>query len=258
MPSSSHSDAPDVVALGLEEREAHRAADEHGVGALQEGLEHADLVGDLRAADDRHERAGRVLEDARERLDLALEQQPGGVRQQLGDAHGRGVRAVRGAERVVHVDVGQRGVALRQLGVVLGLPRLVADVLEHHELGVGDVVEVGGEHDVGAEQLAEVLGDGLQRQLGLAVLRPAEVRREHDARGAALAQRRDGRQRRADPRVVGDVLRVVERDVEVDPQEDALALDVEVLERPHVRGASGAGRRSGSSSPTRCRTRTRP
>ena len=58
----------DRVALHGQEREAHRAADEDGVGALQEGLEHADLVGHLGAADDRHQRPRGVLEDAGERL----------------------------------------------------------------------------------------------------------------------------------------------------------------------------------------------
>ena len=52
----------DVVALRLEEREAHRAADEDPVGAGQERLEHADLVGHLGAADDGDERP---LADAR-------------------------------------------------------------------------------------------------------------------------------------------------------------------------------------------------
>jgi len=66
---------PDAVALGLEEREAHRPAHEHDVGAVEEGVEHADLVGHLGAADDRDEGTRGILEDAGERLDLALEQQ---------------------------------------------------------------------------------------------------------------------------------------------------------------------------------------
>ena len=50
---------------------------------------------------------------------------------------GRGVGAVRGPEGVVDVHVGQRGQLRGQLGVVLGLPRLEADVLEQqHVAGV--------------------------------------------------------------------------------------------------------------------------
>jgi hypothetical protein len=94
------------------------------------------------------------------------------------------------------------------------------------------VVEVRREHDLRpAQQLAQPLGRRLQRELGLAVLRPAEVRGEQQP-GPALAQPLDRRQRGADARVVGDAA-VRERDVEVDPQEDALALDVQIVERPH-------------------------
>ena len=112
------------------------------VGAVEERVEHADLVGHLGAADDRHQRPLRFLEDPVQRRDLALDQPSRGRRQQVRHRLGRGVRAVRGAEGVVDVDVGERGVALGQLGVVLRLPRLVADVLEHHDFDVGDLVEV--------------------------------------------------------------------------------------------------------------------
>ena len=122
-PASSHSEDADGVAGRLEEREAHGAADQHGVGALQERLEHADLVRHLRAADHGHQRPPRVLEDAVQRRHLALEQPPGGARQQVRHALGGGVRAVRRAERVVDVDVGERRVALGQRRVVLRLAR---------------------------------------------------------------------------------------------------------------------------------------
>ncbi len=73
----------------------------------QEALDDADLVGHLGAADDRRRTAasGRARMP-RERLDLALQQAPAPRRQQVRDALGRGVRAVRRAERVVDVDVG--------------------------------------------------------------------------------------------------------------------------------------------------------
>ena len=138
---------------------------------------------------------------------------------------------MRGAERVVHVDVGERGVAARQLRVVLGLSRLVADVLEHHEVAVGHVVERRRQRHLCAEQLAEALRRRAQRQPRLAILRPPEMGREQQPR-AARAQPLDRRQRRADARVVRDPA-AVERDVEVDPDEDALARHVEVLQRSH-------------------------
>ena len=243
--------------LRLEEREAHRAADEDPVGGLQEGLEHADLVRHLRAADDRDERSLGGGEDALERGDLALEQAPGRARQQVRHGLRGGVRAVRGPERVVDVDLGQRRVALRQAGIVLRLARLEADVLQHHEIAVGHVVERGGEHHLLAQQLGEPVRRGPQRELLLAALRPAEVRGQQQPR-APLAQLLQGRQRRPDARVVGDGPVLVQGDVEVHPDEDALALDVQVVKRAHARAPSGRAPRSGWSSPTRCRTRSRP
>src|SRR5919198_706424 len=168
----------DRVPLHGQEREGHRAADEDRVRPLEERLQHADLVRHLRAADDGHERAGRILEDPGERLDLALQQQAGRTRQQAGDALGRRVRAMRRAERVVDIGVGERGQPLGQLGVVLRLARLEADVLEHHDVAVGHVIEVLCKRHLGAQQLAEPLGYRAQRELRVASLRAAEVRDE--------------------------------------------------------------------------------
>ena len=104
--------------------------------SAEEAVDHGDLVGHLGAAEHRHQRARRVLEDPVERLDLAFQQPPGGARQQVRDALGARVRAVGGAERVVDVDVGQLRQRARELGVVVGLARLEADVLEQQDLAV--------------------------------------------------------------------------------------------------------------------------
>ena len=50
------------------------------------------------------------------------------------DAVGRGVGAVRSTERVIDVEVGERAELLRELGIVLSLPRFVARVLEQDDL----------------------------------------------------------------------------------------------------------------------------
>ena len=183
-PSSSHFESPTSWPWAAKNGKHMAPPMRTDVGALEERVEDADLVGHLGAADDRHQRPLRLLEDPGERRDLALEQPPRRRRQQVRDRLGRGVRAVRGAERVVDVDVGERRVALRELLVVLGLPRLVADVLHHHDVNVGDVVEVGRERHVGLEQLAR------------AARRPASARTP--ARGPWGA--RGGRAARAAPR----------------------------------------------------------
>ena len=78
---------------------------EHRVRPPAEVLEHAELVLDLRAARDEDERALDVAEQLAEVLELRSSSRPGVGRQEVRDALGRGVRAVRGAECVVDVEV---------------------------------------------------------------------------------------------------------------------------------------------------------
>ena len=80
-------------------------------------------------------------------------------------------------------------------------------------------------------QLGQPVGRRSQRQLGLAVLGPPRWETRISARPAA--ELLDRRQRGADPGVVGD-RPVLERDVEVDPHQHPLAVEVaQVPECPH-------------------------
>src|SRR4051794_72366 len=90
------------VTLRAEEAEAHRAADQKLVGQLEKATDQRDLVRHLRAAEHHGQRPLRILDEPLERRDLALEQRSGYRRQVLRHADGRGVRAVRRAERVEH------------------------------------------------------------------------------------------------------------------------------------------------------------
>ena len=118
-----------------------------------------------------------------------------------------------GAERVVDVDIAERGKLRGEPVVVLRLARLEADVLEHDDVARFErrdrslralAHDVGGETDLRAGQLGETIGDRSQRERGIRpALGAAQVRNEDDLR-AARAQRLDRRQRRANPRVVGD------------------------------------------------------
>ena len=134
--SSSTSDVPVRLAEGAIEGARHRAADPEDVDAIEEVVEHADLRRDLRAADDRHHRGARVVHDAAEHLELARHQLAGDRREQMRDALGRGVGAVRGAERVVDVHVGECGELPRERGIVGLLAGFEADVLEHADVTV--------------------------------------------------------------------------------------------------------------------------
>ena len=96
---------------------------------------------------------------------------------------------------------------------------------------------VGDEADRFAEQLPEAHGHRHQRvfRLQLALGRPTEVRGDHH-RSAVLEAVLQGRQRRTDARVLGDVAGIVLRHVEVGADEDAFAFDVEVGKLENVHG----------------------
>ncbi len=96
-----------------------------------EVLEHGNLVFDLRAARDDHERALDLAEQRAQVLQLLEQQQPGVGGQQLGDADGRRVRAMRRAERVVDEQVAALRELARERGIVLRLAGVEARVLEH-------------------------------------------------------------------------------------------------------------------------------
>jgi hypothetical protein len=235
-------------ALRAEEGVRHRPADAHRVGLGEQVLEDLDLVGDLRAADEGDEGPRGVAERLAEVLDLLLDQEPGRLLlHEPRHAGGRRVGAVGGAERVVHPDVGDRGELLRERLVVLLLLRVEAEVLEEQDLTVLEVLHellhpvadaVVGEDDVLLQQLGQALRRGLEGELlpilGLP-LRAPQVRGQDHLRlvvdGVA-----DRRERSPDPRVVGHPPLLVEGDVEVDADEDALAREVEGVD-----GAEGHG-----------------
>jgi hypothetical protein len=77
------------------------------------------------------------------------------------------------------------------------------------------------------DERAQVLLHRPKGQCRILVLRAAQVRAEPHLRGVTLEQKLDRRQRSPDPRVVRD-MPVLERDVEVDAREHALARDVGV------------------------------
>jgi len=180
---------------------------------------------------------------------LLLEEEPGHARQEVGDPLGRGMRPMRRPERVVDVDVGHVGQRLGEAGVVPLLLRVEAQVLEQEQVAGTQLADrdldprakgVTGHPHVAAEQQAEPIRDRLeaQRVVDLA-LRPAEVAGQ-DHRRASLEEIADGGQAGPDAGVVGDPP-IVERDVQVGPQEDPLAPNVDIPDRLLVHAAT-AGR----------------
>ncbi len=113
---------PDVVAERREEREDHAAADEEVVRAGDEVVDDAELVGDLRPAEDDGEGARRIVEEPVAHFDLGLDERSCVVREELGEFVHRRLLAMDDAEAVGDEVVGESGESpgeLAPLGFVL-------------------------------------------------------------------------------------------------------------------------------------------
>ncbi len=234
-----------ALALRVEEGVGHAAADDDGVGFVEEVVDDVDLVGDLGSADDGDEGLVGFGEGLAEVGELLLhEQAGGGMFDEVGDALGGGVGAVGAAEGVVDVDVAEGGEFFGEGGVVGLFFGMEAEVFEQEGLAgfevgghlAGDCADaVGGEgyvfvvaEDV-VEQDAEVVDDGAEAHGGDGLaLGAAEVRAEDDL-GLVAERVLDGGEGLADAGVVGDDA-VLERDVEVDADEDALVGEIQIAD----------------------------
>ena len=222
----------DGFAQRLVEGEDHTTAQDDLVRLGQEGLDDANLGGDLGAADDGAKRSLRVLDGAVEVVQLLLEQETGNVRLAgASDTSGGGMRSVRSTESIVDEDFGGASQLLGEPGVVGFFFLVESSVFQQAHGAVGHagdsllnfradaVVDLG---DQAGEQFGQSRANRGQAELVFrARLRSAKVRaRQH--LGAVLDQVFDGRDGGADARVVGDVHVAVERDVEIASDEDSL------------------------------------
>ena len=142
------------------------------------------------------------------------------------------------AEAVGDECVAELGVLAGELFALLvdlgGLTGIEPDVFEQGDLtitqsgdrlGSGGANDVGGQRDLHAGKLSEALGDGGQREGGVDLaLGAAEVGHDNDL-GTSVGEGLEGRQGRADTAIIGDDA-VLERNVEVGADEDALAAQV--------------------------------
>jgi len=138
-----HERRPDLATRREEERVGHAPADRERVDLRHERLQHVDLRGDLRTADDRDERPPRFAEQTAQRAQLLLHEETGVRGEELRHALGRGVRAMRGAKGVVHVEIEAVGEPFRERGIVLLFFGMEAHVLEKHD-AAGTQLRDGG------------------------------------------------------------------------------------------------------------------
>ena len=186
-PIGLHERAADLAAVGGQERERHRAADQKGVHAIEQRVDHPELVRHLRAAQDRDVRSGRIAQELPEDVHLALEQASGDGRaaareHQLRQRAHRRVGAMDRSERVVDVRVGQLREPPGERRIVPFLPGIEPQVLEQHDRSVRQ--DAGrhlrdGDH-LPAQELAEPRPDRREAEIrsGL-TLRATQVRCQH-------------------------------------------------------------------------------
>ncbi len=161
---------------------------------------------------------------------------------ELDHALGGGVRAVRRAERVVHVDVAERRQFLRERRVVLLFLGMEAQVLEQQHLA--------GRRLHGFHFGADAIGRHLDRRPSSSCSRAAtgcrlisgfgfslgtpQVRRQDDT-GAVFQRVLDGGQRRLDALVAGDfhvaLVVLLQRHIEIHADEDSFPFQVEIANR---------------------------
>ena len=174
----------------------------------------------------------------------------GRVREAQGDVVDTGLLAVQDAEAVRDVQVGQRGELVGEHAprrvVLAGLPCVEPQVLEHDQLAGahrghgrprGWSGRVGGQLDRPAEQLAEPGRDRAQRVPRVRLARRQAEMSADDHLGVAVQQGGQGRERGPDPAVIGDAA-AVERHVEIDAHQHALACNHEVVDCLHRRSPS--------------------
>ena len=223
------------MSLRLQKGVRHSAADDERIDLAHQVLDDADLVADLGAAKNRDERLLRMRQRLAEILKFLLHQQPGSVLlDEMRDAFGRCVGAMRRSERVVHVVVAKLAQLLGEVRIVGFLFGVEAQVLQQQRLAAFQLLghllglhadAVGREADILAaaqhivDQNAQPLGDRLQAHLGIGLAFGTSQMRSQDEPRAMTQRVLDGGQRLADASVVHDAA-VVERDVEVNPHED--------------------------------------
>ena len=145
---------------------------------------------------------------------------------------------MRSAECIVDIDVSEGSECLGEVGIVLGLFLVEADVLDHDCFafldGSGQCLcaladNVSSELHFKAQLLGEILRNGLEGEFRLELtLRTTEVRAKDDLR-LVVKQVLDGGQRTDDALRVRDVALAVKRHVKVAADQHSLTGYVDVL-----------------------------
>ena len=227
--------------LRLEEGVRHPAAHDQGIGPLRQVGEKRELGRDLGTAHDGDDGPRGVAKGLAQGFQLGLHEAPGRARQARRHGGRRSVGAVCGREGVVDIEIGKGGESVGEARVVRLLALVEAQVLQEDDVagrerlhgGGGLGADAGGgETDrAAAKRPGERRPERCQRHGGDCFApRPAEMGHGDDPR-APVRQLRQGRRHPVD---AGGVAQrpLAHRHVEVDAHEDALAGDLDIVERP--------------------------
>ncbi len=130
--SGSTSDLPVSSPMASKKVQAIAPPSRICVHLRQQRLDQVDLAADLGPAEHGDERPLRLVQRLTQVAELPLHEKAGDRRlQDPGDGFGARVGPVGRAERIVHVEVAQRGELLGQSGVVLFLTGIEAGVLRY-------------------------------------------------------------------------------------------------------------------------------
>src|SRR5690606_29381724 len=112
------------------------AADQDIIRDVQQILDYADLILNLRTADDRRKWTLRFLQRFAENLQLFLHQKTGYCRQMMRNSLRRSMSPVSSAESIVHIDVRKFSQLLGKFRIILLFPWIEAHVLEQKNISV--------------------------------------------------------------------------------------------------------------------------
>ena len=172
-----HEGSADFSALRLDESIGHSAADDERIALFEKVGNDVQLVRNLGSAEDRHERALRIFQRVRHHRELLFDEEAADRRLDqtfLHDSRGGRMGAVRRSERIVHVDVAVARQRLHEIGILLFLALMEAQVFEQDALALftrRDFLfrvlahDVGREGHLSAQKLAQTSGDGRQTEL---------------------------------------------------------------------------------------------
>src|SRR5207253_4744348 len=160
-----------------------------------------------------------------------------------GKADSRGVRAMRGPEGIIDIDVAEFRESTGELWVVRFLPGMKTQIFQERDVAVlhrGDDLfrhlanYVVTEDDRLIDQGVQMIADWSERVfLDTFSLRPAEVRHQNRLR-LLLAQIIDCRQRFPNSCVVGDfnfVAVLFDRHIEINARQNALPANIDISDR---------------------------